>query len=131
LLVEAENPHALANGMKSVGARLARAVNRVFGRSGPVLDGRFHAVVLRTPRQVRSALRYVLLNARHHARRHAAAHRIDPASSGRWFRGWLDAGPTPRQDPIGGEREVALPHSWLLRTGWLRHGRIGLAEIPG
>ena len=41
LIVEARGKEALARGMKSVGARLARAVNRVFARSGPVLDGRF------------------------------------------------------------------------------------------
>ena len=34
-------------------------------------------------------------------------------------------------DPLGAEREVAEPRSWLLRVGWLRHGRIGLAEVPG
>jgi REP element-mobilizing transposase RayT len=131
LLVAASNPRALACGMKSVGARLSRAVNRVFGRTGAVLDGRYHAVVLRTPRQVRAAPRYVLLNARHHARRAVGPPRIDPASSGRWFRGWLDAGRPARADPIGGDCEVARPRSWLLRTGWKRYGRIGLSEIPG
>jgi len=58
LLVEADDRRALASGMKSVGARLARAANRVFERSGAVLDGRFHSVVLRSPLQVRRALRY-------------------------------------------------------------------------
>jgi REP element-mobilizing transposase RayT len=66
LIVEARGREALARGMKSIAARLARAVNRVFSRSGPVLDGRFHHRVLRTPREVRNALAYVLLNARRH-----------------------------------------------------------------
>jgi len=78
--------------MKSLGARLARAVNRVFRRSGPVLADRYHVRVLRTPREVRNALAYVLLNARRHAaqvgRMVSRALRIDPASSGRWFDGW-------------------------------------------
>ena len=117
--------------MKSVGARLARAVNRVFGRSGPVLDGRYHAVVLRTPLQVRRALRYVLLNARHHAKRVSKTLCIDPASSGRWFREWKEPWAVEADDSLGGCREVADPRSWLLRVGWLRHGRIGLGEIPG
>ncbi|MBM4265261.1 MAG: hypothetical protein FJ144_01390 [Deltaproteobacteria bacterium] len=56
LLVEAESRSALARGMKSIGARLARAVNRVFRLRGAVLDGRHHLRVLRTPREVRSAL---------------------------------------------------------------------------
>jgi REP element-mobilizing transposase RayT len=38
-IVEARSKQALANGMNSIGARLARAVNRATGRTGPVLDG--------------------------------------------------------------------------------------------
>ncbi len=131
LLVEADDKWALARGMKSVGARLARAANRVFGRSGPVLDGRYHAVELRSPLQVRRALRYVLLNARHHAKRVSKVLRVDWASSGRWFSGWKEPWARAQEDPLGGGREVAEPRSWLLRVGWLRHGRIGLAEVPG
>jgi hypothetical protein len=66
LIVEARSKRALANGMNSIGARLARAVNRVTGRRGPVLEGRYHGRVLGTPREVRRALAYVLLNARRH-----------------------------------------------------------------
>src|SRR5262249_44927146 len=67
LLVEAADATALARGMMAVGARIARALNRTFGRRGPVLAERFHARVLRTPREVRNALAYVLLNLRRHA----------------------------------------------------------------
>ncbi len=81
--------------MKSVTARLARAVNRVFGRAGPVLADRYHARPLRTPREVRNALRSVLLNGRKHARRARGA-RIDPASSGRWFDGWRRGAARPQ-----------------------------------
>ncbi|MGH7286436.1 MAG: transposase, partial [Myxococcota bacterium] len=94
LIVEAHGKVALAHGMKSIGARLARAVNRVGQRSGPVLDGRYHHRSLRSPREVRRALAYVLLNARRHLakqRRTAnAASRslLDPASSARWYDGW-------------------------------------------
>jgi REP element-mobilizing transposase RayT len=65
-LVEATSAHDLACGMKSVAARFARAVNRIFGRSGPVLVDRYHLHILRTPREVRNALAYILLNARRH-----------------------------------------------------------------
>ena len=65
-IVEATSARNLASGMKSVGSRLARAVNRVFSRRGPVLADRYHRHVLRTPREVRNALAYVLLNARRH-----------------------------------------------------------------
>ena len=41
-IVEAAGREALGRGMKSLGARLARAVNRVFERSGRVLEDRYH-----------------------------------------------------------------------------------------
>ncbi|MCY3819094.1 MAG: hypothetical protein OXH52_06990, partial [Gammaproteobacteria bacterium] len=63
-LIEAAGARRLANGMKSLAARFARCVNRVFGRKGRVLAGRFHHVLKRTPTEVRRALAYVLLNAR-------------------------------------------------------------------
>jgi REP element-mobilizing transposase RayT len=102
LLVESESVAALSNGMKCLAARFARAVNRVFGRQGAVLDGRYHHRALGTPREVRSALAYVLVNSRKHAcgRPPAAPGLqpgIDPASSGRWFDGWAE-GPAPRAD---------------------------------
>jgi REP element-mobilizing transposase RayT len=87
LIIEAEDRDALGRGMKALGSRLARAVNRVFQRSGPVLADRYHVRLLRTPREVRNALAYVLLNARRHAARAgrtlSRAIGIDPASSGR------------------------------------------------
>ena len=66
LLVEAADRRALGRGMKSIAARVARAVNRVLGRSGPVLRDRYHLHVLRTPLEVRRALCYVINNARKH-----------------------------------------------------------------
>jgi REP element-mobilizing transposase RayT len=134
LVVEASGKEALAAGMKSTAARLARVVNWVFGRKGRVLDGRYHSVALRTPRQVRNALRYVLLNWRKHESRAAGGLALDPCSSGRWFAGWREASAAAelaRRDPVGGERETARARGWLMRRGWHRHGLIGLAEAPG
>ena len=48
-LVEADDKLSLANGMKSLGARFARCVNRFCRRGGRVLASRFHHVVKRTP----------------------------------------------------------------------------------
>ena len=132
-IVEATGGQALGRGMKSLGARLARAVNRVFDRRGPVLEERYHLRVLRTPREVRSCIAYVLLNAKKHAGRAAArGTRLDPASSSRWFDGWKRAG-KGREGRQGREtpRAVAAARTWLLRSGWARHGRIDLWEIPG
>jgi REP element-mobilizing transposase RayT len=133
LLIEAQDNTALACGMKSVGARIGKLVNRLFGRSGPVLDGRYHRRALGTPLEVRRALCYVLLNHRHHTaqRRGArpnASYPPDTASSGRWFDGWsvATAPPDPRD-----VRDVAPARTWLLRTGWRRHRLIDPAEVPG
>jgi len=125
--------------MKSIGARLARAVNRVFARSGSVLDGRFHHRVLRTPREVRNALAYVLLNARRHwaklRRGRRPPVRLDEASSARWFDGWRQAwrARLATDDEVGeAERpEIAPGRTWLLRIGWRRHGLIDPREVPG
>ena len=131
MLVEAQGKKELASGMKSVGARFARAVNRVFSRSGPVLDGRFHHRVLRKPREVRNALAYVLLNVRKHRVQAGMGKppvRLDEASSGRWFGGWK--WPPPATRPAG-LRDVAPARSWLLMTGWRRYGLIDPEEVPG
>ena len=131
LLIEATSATALTCGMKSIAARLARAVNRIFNRRGAVLDGRYHHRRLATPREVRAALAYVLLNARKHAARWVSADvasefPLDPASSSRWFEGWAD-----RPDPPADSPAVARPQTWLLRTGWRRHGLIRRDEVPG
>ncbi len=131
LLVEAEGATALSKGMKSLSARLARAVNRVFDRQGGVLDGRYHHRALDTPKEVRAALAYTLLNARKHASQRAPAAPIcdspvDPASSGRWFEGWAELPAPPGDHPA-----VARAETWLLKAGWRRHGLIRRDEVPG
>jgi REP element-mobilizing transposase RayT len=130
LLVESAGRSALACGMKSIGARLARAVQRAFALEGPVLDGRYHLRVLRTPREVRNAIAYVLLNARHHllkrfqgSPRRPSSVVLDAASSARWFDGWASAVPRIVTGPAD-EPEVARPHTWLARVGWRRQGLI-------
>jgi REP element-mobilizing transposase RayT len=134
LIVEAHGKDALARGMKSIAARLAHALNRVAGRSGPALDSRYHHRSLRSPREVRRVLAYVLLNARRHLakRRHsmrATAVPLDPASSARWFDGWRPE-VTRRLPEPATPCEVARPRTWLLRIGWRRHGLVSPAEGP-
>ena len=135
-LVEAAGRERLANGMKSLAARFARCVNRVFGRTGKVLADRFHHVVKRTPTEVRRALAYVLLNVRKHYRERC--HRkppvvLDGASSGLWFDGWNGREPPPLGRCADADRAcgVAAPHTWLLGKGWRRIGLIDPAEVPG
>ncbi len=130
LIVEAASARDLGCGLKAIAARFARGVNRVFGRNGRVLVDRSHVHVLRTPREVRNAIAYVLLNARRHlAKRRRAMPsiaRIDPASSGRWFSAWR-TGAIPASD----RPAVAEPRTWLLGVGWRKHGLIDTSEVPG
>ena len=112
LLVEAEDKRSLAVGMKALEVRLARALNRLMQRKGRVFADRYHAHILKTPREAARALRYVLMNFAHHARgwgEQVSAAFIDPFSSVRY----LASAPGPAA-PVSG------PKTWLLRVGWLR-----------
>lgn len=131
LMVEADDRSALAHGMISVGSRLARAVNRVFGRTGPVLSDRYHARSLTMPREVRNALRYVLLNVRHHVSRWSNEVRLDPASSARWFDGWSRRLPGKPEVETGSRTPVARARTWLLSVGWRRYGLLDPGDVPG
>jgi REP element-mobilizing transposase RayT len=131
LLIEAADERALARAMKSIAARVARAVNRVFGRMGTVLLGRYHVRALRTPREVRNALAYVLLDARKHWKQRTGAAppvRLDEASSAVWFNGWRRSLQSLRSSEPS---PVAEPRTWLLRIGWRRHGLLDPPEVPG
>ncbi len=136
LIVEAHDRVALGRGMMAIAIRLARAVNRVAGRTGRVLADRYHLRLLPTPRAVRSALRYVLLNARRHAgaavERVSGAVRLDPASSAQWFDGWKPEGlkKVVKDGPVA-NRPVARARTWLLTVGWRRYGLLDPADVPG
>src|SRR5688572_21520111 len=60
MIVEAENKKALSRFMAGLKIRIARAINRAMGRSGRVFADRYHPRILRTPTQVRNAIRYVM-----------------------------------------------------------------------
>jgi hypothetical protein len=136
LIVEARDREALGRGMKAIGARLALAVNRVAGRSGPVLAHRYHAHMIRTPREAWNGLRYVLLNARRHAGQASAKDRtvcFDPASSALWFDGWKRRVPSAHGDESAHltRAPVARARTWLLAVGWRRHGLLDPTDVTG
>jgi REP element-mobilizing transposase RayT len=66
LVIETRGTPSMSRAMQGLAVRLTRAVNRTMNRRGTVFTERFHDRVLRTPRQVRHALAYVLCNARKH-----------------------------------------------------------------
>ena len=123
LIVEAESGEALSRGLQGLAIRLAKRVNRALGRAGSFWSDRYHARPLRTPREVRNALVYVLQNARKHM---PGFRGLDPCSSALWFSGWRRAIPTE-----AARSPVATPRTWLAAVGWRRHGSIGLEEEPG
>jgi REP element-mobilizing transposase RayT len=129
LIVEARDKQRLARGLQGLKVRLAKGLNKLWRRRGAVFADRYHALLLKTPRQVRNALRYVLTNAiKHGLKLDPGA--PDPFSSGDVFHGWnripdLELGWTS----LG---LVAKARTWLLRTGvqpgtWVTHltGHLG------
>jgi hypothetical protein len=145
LVVEASDKWALSSGVRGVAIRVARYVNALLSRRGPLWADRWHGRALKTPREVRNALVYVLANFRKHARGRRRAG-IDPFSSGAWFDGWRGwrpasgvappfsvsaawaparAAPDAEGDPV-----VGSARSWLAQVGWRRRGLIGLDEAP-
>jgi REP-associated tyrosine transposase len=66
MIVEAPDRIALSRAMKGLGVRIARALNRVMERHGPVIGERYHARILKTPTEVQHARRYLVTNAHHH-----------------------------------------------------------------
>jgi putative transposase len=123
LIVEAEGAEGLVRGGQGLAVRCAKRLNRELGRQGAVWDHRYHARDLVTPREVRRAIAYVLLNFRKHTQ---AGPAIDPCSSGRWFNGWRGhIRPPARYEPW----PVVPARTWLGRVGWrLGGGPIDPAE---
>jgi putative transposase len=153
LIAEVSDRRALSRGVQGLSIRIARAVNRQLGRTGRLFADRYHARALKTPREVKWALRYVLLNARKHARaargsapalarpRAPLAGFVDSCSSAPWFRGFS----RPEGLAFGAARAraewtrahgsadppVVPARSWLLRVGHRRAGAFDVDETPG
>ena len=122
LVVECEDRVALWRGMKGLLVRIARALNEMWGRKGQVFRDRYFARALTKPLAVRTALVYVLQNARKHGSTYA---KTDEFSSGPWFEGWKEALEKPKR-----ASPCLRPRTWLLKKGWKRRGLIGFEESP-
>jgi putative transposase len=123
LVVESQDEVALSSGARGLSIRAARAINRTLARSGPVWGDRYHARALKTPRETRHAVVYVLMNFKKH---HPQDRRpIDPCSSAPWFDGFRRALPVPADPP-----PTWKARTWLASTGWRRHGLLGWGEAP-
>ena len=123
LICEAHDRTALSRGIQSLATRIAKRLNSLWQRAGKLFADRYHDHILRTPREVRNALAYVLNNAAHHGVALEDGF-PDPCSSGRWFSGWKNRPPQVAWPP----NPLAAAKTWLLSVGWLRCGRIELLE---
>ena len=128
LIVEAKGRSELSRGMQGLCVRIARGLNRLWGRSGRVFSDRYHDHVLRTPKEVRHALSYVLNNARRH--RIGFPCSLDLFTSGPWFDGWRSRREQPAAS-VQMDPPTARARTWLLNIGWRRHGLLSAAEVPG
>ena len=106
--------------------RFARAFNRVFARAGKVWAQRHDRRAIRSPRQLRNVLVYILQNHRKHLPSKEAAVSLDPCSSAYWFGGFRRAGPELAElarSPIARVAKcVVAPKTWLLADGWRVRG---------
>ena len=118
LIAEGDDTKSFWKGMQGLKVRIARAVNRVLGRKGTVFADRYHPSVLKSPREVRAALAYVLKNAQKHGIT-LGKRVLDPFSSSHWFEGWkekvISRFPS-MPNPLPNAR------SWLMRIGWRKYG---------
>jgi REP-associated tyrosine transposase len=121
-LVEADGPNGFVRGCQGLAVRVAKAVNPVFGRRGAVRGDRYHARWLKTPREIRTALVYVVQNWLKHV---PGARGFDPRSSAAWLDGWRTPLPHPPGPP-----SVRPPRTWLARVGWRRYGPLDPSEGP-
>jgi len=101
LIVEARDRRALSKGMAGLSIRIAKGLNKLWRRKGKVFPDRFHDHVLRTPTEVRNAVRYVLGNAWRHGIRYVDG--VDPFTSA-----------------DSSSAALPVPHTWLLSRGWRR-----------
>ncbi len=127
-IVEGDEPRRARGGMHGLAIRLALAVNRALGRrKGKVVGDRYHVRPLRTPRQMRASMVYVLLNFRKHLNAPAG---IDPRSSGSHFSGWrrgarfesADVATVAAAVDPDGLAATVEPTTWMATMGWRRVG---------
>jgi len=130
-VVEAPERRALTRGVQGLLIRIARALNKLWQRRGKVFADRYHDRILKTPREVRDVLRYVLGNARKHAaegREVSVPQAIDTYTSAPWFDGFLESVTVRGIEAM--PRPVTDSRTWMLTIGWRRHGLLSVHDLP-
>jgi REP element-mobilizing transposase RayT len=133
-IVEAKSNAQMAKGMQSLAISLAKTIKRIARTErheiidGPVFVGRYHLHVLKTPTEMRRALKYVLMNETKHDGRAPA---LSVFSSGFLFGKWdafqkkfpIKEAASRREfwnEIVPLEKALAPPKSWLGSVGWTR-----------
>jgi REP element-mobilizing transposase RayT len=137
LLVEADGKRALSRGLQAFEISAAKHLNAALKwkqrRRGKVFSDRYHAEVIRSRRQARHALAYVLNNWRKHREDQGRSWNVDPYSSGCSFTGWKVYATKLFMWEVPATYDamvVWVPKTWLLREGWMLYGRIDFREVP-
>ncbi len=132
LIIESKSRSALSKGMKSLTIRLAKGINNIHGTIGKVFKDRYYLHVLKTPTEVKRALKYVFKNT---AKAIKSTNLFDPFSSILIF--------SEKKELLHGEkidssamsksklkwfeeelhRILGPPKSFLLCEGWKRSKR--------
>jgi len=158
LLVEAQDRRALSKGVQAFKISAAKQLNAAVSkagswweraqlrragrtlvkrRKGRVFTDRYHATIIRSPKQARHELAYVLNNWRKHGEHRkgvARGWKIDPFATGWLFQGWKEREHEPFAWKLRETYEpmpVWWPRTWLLSDGWRRYGLIKTHEVPG
>lgn len=103
LIVEADDRRAMSGGMRALLIRVARSLNALMGARGMRFEDRYHEHVLRSPRETRNALLYVIGNRAVHLARWGKQPRVD----------------VDEFSSLASEELVHRPACWLLREGWI------------
>jgi len=126
LLVEATDQGRLTQGMKGFAVRVAKGLNDLLGTRGRIWADRYHARALKTPRETRNAIVYVLCN----RARHSGQLGLDRRSSAPYFSGWADDVTCAPADGSPADWPVTPAGTWLLSAGWKRYGPIRSSDQP-
>ncbi len=130
-LVEARDRATLSRGLQGLAIRIAKALNKLWQHRGTVFADRYHDRILKTPREVRNALIYVLANGRKHAaegRKVEVPQAIDTFTSAPWFDGFRE--PVTVRGIEAMPRPVTGARTWMLTIGWRRHGLLSVHDLP-
>ncbi len=143
LFVETKNNRTLALGMRSLAGRFAKFMRaythkRSLGsKRGSIFKGRYHLHILRTPIEVKNALKYILLNTSKHSK---LIEHIDPYSSGIFFTEWKvllksHSHSLIKEDAMFWKKNfitnglanyemvewgISHPRTWLSQAGWMQ-----------